>query len=64
MNNTKSSIIGMTPIAFKIDCFWLENLKHILKKKHYPNMGYEDINISLVNNMETKNLTNMCSSTS
>ena len=57
MNNAKSSMIGVTlKNAFKIDCFWLDKSERYPKEEALPEMGYEDINISLVNNMETKNL--------
>ena len=50
-------MIGVTlKNAFKIDCFWLDKSERYPEEEALPEMGYEDINISLVNNMETKNL--------
>ena len=61
MNNAKSSMIGVTlKNAFKIDCFWLDKSERYPEEEALPEMGNinitRDINISLVNNMETKNL--------
>ena len=54
-------MIGVTlKNAFKIDCFWLDKSERYPEEEALPEMGNinitRDINISLVNNMETKNL--------
>ena len=57
MNNTVSSIIGMKPKeAIKLGTVPLD--KSIQQKLYYPRMDYIDTFINLVNNMETKKMSN------